>query len=115
VIIFQIDNLHYEAAKRLQLTNVLALAAQGTSVDEAYVPIPWHQTTGDYGKVHTTSLPNPVTFAGTMFLAQGQHAGLRADKCPASCTSCRDTISVAAPLSRRFEIVAPAYVAPARP
>jgi hypothetical protein len=72
VIIFQIDNLHYEAPKRLQLTNVLALTAEGTSVDEAYVPVPWHQTTGDYGKVHTTSLPNPVTFAGTMFLRAGQ-------------------------------------------
>ena len=72
VILFQIDNLHYEAAKRLNLTNVLALEAAGTSVDVALVPVPWHPTTGEYGKVHTTSLPNPVTLAGTVFLRADQ-------------------------------------------
>ena len=71
-IVFQIDNLHHEAPAKLGLANVLALAAEGTSVAQALVPVPWHQTTGDYGKVHSTSLPNPVTFAGTMFLRPGQ-------------------------------------------
>lgn len=29
---------------------------------------PWHPTTGAYGEMHTTSLPNPITMTGNLFL-----------------------------------------------
>lgn len=72
VILFHIDALHPDAPRRLGLRNILQLAEQGTSVAEAITITPWHATTGPYGKTHTTSLPNPVTLAGTLFLRPGQ-------------------------------------------
>ncbi|MDJ0591686.1 MAG: hypothetical protein QNJ72_17100 [Pleurocapsa sp. MO_226.B13] len=33
---------------------------------------PWHPTTGAYGEMHTTSLPNPITMAGNLFLRPNQ-------------------------------------------
>ncbi|WNG34297.1 sulfatase-like hydrolase/transferase [Archangium violaceum] len=69
-ILFQFDGLHYQAPERLQLQNVLALAAEGTRVEEAVVIIPWHPTTGEYGRYHLTSLPNPVTMSGTVMLTE---------------------------------------------
>ncbi|QRK13233.1 sulfatase-like hydrolase/transferase [Archangium violaceum] len=69
-ILFQFDGLHYQAPEKLQLENVLALAAEGTRVEEAVVIIPWHPTTGEYGRHHLTSLPNPVTMSGTVLLTE---------------------------------------------
>jgi hypothetical protein len=71
VIVFHIDALHWQAPEQLGLENIRALARLGTSVTEAYIPVPWHPTTGLYGELHTTSLPNPVTMAGTLFLQPG--------------------------------------------
>lgn len=72
VILFHIDALHPDAPRRLGLRNILQLAQQGTSVAEAITILPWHPTTGPYGATHTTSLPNPVALAGTLFLRPGQ-------------------------------------------
>lgn len=72
VILFHIDALHPDAPRRLGLRNILDLAERGTSVAEAITITPWHPTTGPYGKTHTTSLANPVTLAGTLFLRPGQ-------------------------------------------
>ena len=33
---------------------------------------PWHPTTGTYGKMHTTSVPNPITMTGNLFLRPNQ-------------------------------------------
>ena len=33
---------------------------------------PWHPTTGAYGEMHTTSLPNPITMTGNLFLRANQ-------------------------------------------
>ena len=68
IIFFHIDGLHYEAPKRLGMANYLALEQQGTSVREAYIILPWHQTENGYRDLSLTSPPNPTTMAGTLFL-----------------------------------------------
>ncbi|MDX2242169.1 MAG: sulfatase-like hydrolase/transferase [Leptolyngbyaceae cyanobacterium bins.302] len=68
IIFFHIDGLHYQAPERLKLTNYQALEQQGTSVGEAYILIPWHQTENGYRSLSLTSPPNPTTLAGTLFL-----------------------------------------------
>ncbi|MBB3102784.1 sulfatase-like hydrolase/transferase [Azomonas macrocytogenes] len=68
VVVVQFDGLHYQAPEKLGLTNVLELKKEGTSVDEALAIIPWHPTTGEYGRHYLSSLPNPVGMAGTVLL-----------------------------------------------
>ncbi|MGW0250649.1 sulfatase-like hydrolase/transferase [Nocardia goodfellowii] len=68
VVFFHIDGLHVDAPQRLGLTNVQRLAARGTSVPRLQLPIPWHPTTNGFAELSTTSFPNPVTYAGTVFL-----------------------------------------------
>lgn len=69
IIFFHIDGLHYQAPERLKMTNYLSLQQQGTSVREAYILIPWHQTENGYRSLSLTSPPNPTTMAGSIFLA----------------------------------------------
>jgi len=69
IIFFHIDGLHYQAPERLKMTNYLSLQQQGTSVREAYILIPWHQTENGYRILSLTSPPNPTTMAGSIFLA----------------------------------------------
>jgi Sulfatase len=68
IIFFHIDGLHYQAPERLNLTNYRALEQLGTSVQEAYIIIPWHQTENGYRSLSLTSPPNPTTLAGSIFL-----------------------------------------------
>jgi hypothetical protein len=68
IIFFHIDGLHYQAPERLKMTNYQSLVQQGTSVDEAYILIPWHQTENGYRSLSLTSPPNPTTMAGSIFL-----------------------------------------------
>lgn len=68
IIFFHIDGLHYQAPERLNLTNYQSLVRQGTSVREAYILIPWHQTENGYRSLSLTSPPNPTTMAGSIFL-----------------------------------------------
>lgn len=68
IIFFQIDGLHYQAPERLKMTNYQSLVRQGTSVQEAYILIPWHQTENGYRSLSLTSPPNPTTMAGSIFL-----------------------------------------------
>jgi len=70
-ILFVIDGMHWQAPKRLGLTNVLRLADEGTWVTQAYCILPAHPTTGPYGKLHTTSLPNATLQSGTLFIGPG--------------------------------------------
>ncbi|HAA32400.1 MAG TPA: hypothetical protein DCE56_37755 [Cyanobacteria bacterium UBA8553] len=68
IIFFHIDGLHYQAPERLKMTNYQSLVKQGTSVNEAYILIPWHQTENGYRSLSLTSPPNPTTMAGSIFL-----------------------------------------------
>ncbi|GAP98002.1 hypothetical protein NIES2104_45550 [Leptolyngbya sp. NIES-2104] len=68
IIFFHIDGLHYQAPERLKMTNYQSLVKQGTSVEEAYILIPWHQTENGYCSLSLTSPPNPTTMAGSIFL-----------------------------------------------
>lgn len=68
IIFFHIDGLHYQTPERLKMTNYQSLVKQGTSVDEAYILIPWHQTENGYRSLSLTSPPNPTTMAGSIFL-----------------------------------------------
>ncbi len=41
-------------------------------IKDAVMVFPWHPTTGAYGLMHSTSLPNPITMTGNLFLREGQ-------------------------------------------
>lgn len=71
-VLFYFDGLHPEAIERFNLPNLKRLQAEGTTVETAIMTFPWHPTTGAYGEMHTTSLPNPITMAGNLFLRPNQ-------------------------------------------
>ncbi|MBB5045754.1 hypothetical protein HNR60_000489 [Rhodopseudomonas rhenobacensis] len=68
VIIFHMDSLLADAPERLGLTNWLQVAAEGTRASEMTSIFPYHPTDSSYFVLSTTSLPNPTTAAGTLFL-----------------------------------------------
>ena len=71
-VLFYFDGLHPDAIERLDLPNLKVLQAEGTTVEEAVMTFPWHPTTDAYGLMHSTSLPNPITMTGNLFLRAGQ-------------------------------------------
>lgn len=71
-VLFYFDGLHPDAIDRLDLPNLKDLRAGGTDVEDAVMVFPWHPTTGAYGRMHSTSLPNPATMAGNLFLGPDQ-------------------------------------------
>ena len=71
-VLFYFDGLHPDAIERFNLPNLKRLQAEGTTVERAIMTFPWHPTTGGYGKIHTTSLPNPITMTGNLFLRPNQ-------------------------------------------
>lgn len=71
-VLFYFDGLHPDAIARFNLPNLKRLQAEGTTVERAIMTFPWHPTTGGYGKMHTTSLPNPITMTGNLFLRPEQ-------------------------------------------
>lgn len=71
-VLFYFDGLHPDAIDRFNLSNLKRLQAEGTTVEEAVMVFPWHPTTGSYGLMHTTSLPNPITMTGNLFLRKDQ-------------------------------------------
>lgn len=71
-VLFYFDGLHPEAIDRFNLPNLKRLRAEGTWVEDAVMVFPWHPTTGAYGLMHTTSLPNPITMTGNLFLRSDQ-------------------------------------------
>ena len=72
-VLFYFDGLHPDAIERFNLPNLKQLQAQGTTVEQAIMTFPWHPTTGTYGNIHTTSLPNPITMMGNLFLRPNQN------------------------------------------
>ncbi len=71
-VLFYFDGLHPDAIEKLDLPNLKALKAEGTAVEDAIMTYPWHPTTGAYGLMHSTSLPNPITMTGNLFLRPNQ-------------------------------------------
>ncbi|HEX5789113.1 MAG TPA: sulfatase-like hydrolase/transferase [Woeseiaceae bacterium] len=71
-ILVIVDGLHYEAPERLGLPTFAALAAAGTRIDKVAGIVPYHPTHGPYADVHTSSYPNPMMMAGTIFLTPDQ-------------------------------------------
>lgn len=72
VILVIVDGLHYEAPERLDLPTFAALAEGGTMVRKVTGIIPYHPSHGEYARVHTSSYPNPMMMAGTIFLTANQ-------------------------------------------
>ena len=71
-VLYYFDGLHPDAIERLELPTLQRLQGQCTSVEQAVMTFPWHPTTGGYGQMHTTSLPNPITMTGNLFLRPNQ-------------------------------------------
>lgn len=71
-ILVIIDGLHIDAPERLEMPNFTRLADQGTLIEKVTGIMGYHPTTGEYAEVHTSSYPNPVQMAGTIFLDPGQ-------------------------------------------
>ena len=63
-----IDGLHAQALEHVAMPVLSSLIPQGTYVPESWMIMPHHPTVGEYGRLHTTSFPNPVLMAGTVFL-----------------------------------------------
>jgi len=71
-VLFIIDGLHWQAPDRLEMKNLKQLAEQGTYFRRAHLLPPYHPTTGDWARLHTCSIPNPVMLAGTLFVRSKQ-------------------------------------------
>ena len=71
-VLYYFDGLHPEAIERLDLPVLQRLKRECASVETAVMTFPWHPTTGAYGRLHTTSLPNPITMTGNLFLRANQ-------------------------------------------
>ncbi|WP_224784683.1 sulfatase-like hydrolase/transferase [Marinihelvus fidelis] len=67
-----VDGLHFKAPERLSLPVFNQLARTGSVVDKVTGIIPYHPTHGEYARVHTSSYPNPMMMAGTLFLSAKQ-------------------------------------------
>ncbi len=71
VIVFMIDGLHWKAPSKLNMPNYKALIEEGCYIQKSYMITPHHPTVGEYGKLHTSSFPNPVLQSGTVFIRPG--------------------------------------------
>lgn len=68
VIVFMIDGMHWMAPEKLKMPVINKLIKEGTYVQKSHMILPHHPTVGDYGKMHSSSFPNPVLQAGTLFI-----------------------------------------------
>ncbi len=71
-ILLIIDGLHVEAPERLEMPTFNDLSQEGALVERTTTIMPHHPTHGEYAEVHTSSFPNPIMMAGTVFLEPGQ-------------------------------------------
>jgi hypothetical protein len=67
-ILFIIDGLHWQAPERLALPHVGALIQDGVWVERSALIMPHHPVTGEWARLHNSSIPNPVMLAGTLFI-----------------------------------------------
>lgn len=68
VIVFLIDGLHWKAPERLSMPVFNSLIPEGTYIAQSTMILPHHPTVGEYGQLHSSSFPNPVLQAGTIFI-----------------------------------------------
>lgn len=68
VIVFLIDGLHWKAPEKLSMPVLNRLVEQGTYIPRSTMILPHHPTVGEYGGMHSSSFPNPVLQAGTLFI-----------------------------------------------
>lgn len=68
VILFVIDGLHWQAPEKLNLQNFNQLKTQGAYIQKACMILPYHPLTGDWAKIHNSSMPNPVMLTGSLFI-----------------------------------------------
>lgn len=71
VIVFFIDGLHWKAPARLNMPVFTSLIKEGTYIEQSHMIMPHHPTVGEYGRIHSSSFPNPVLQEGTLFIKQG--------------------------------------------
>lgn len=71
-VLFIIDGLSYKAVERLPLKNLQALIAAGAYYEKSYNVLPAHPKTGEWARLHRSSIPNPVILAGTVLLRADQ-------------------------------------------
>lgn len=69
VIQFIIDGLHWKAPEKLRMPVLNALIPEGVYIRRSYMIVPHHPTVGDYGKLHSSSFPNPVLQEGNLFIS----------------------------------------------
>ena len=100
-VLFYFDGLHPDAIERFDLPNLKRLQAEGTTVEQAIMTFPWHPTTGAYGEMHTTSLPNPITMTGNLFLRPNQE--MLQDVFP------RDVDTAIATGSKAYDSISPGF------
>jgi hypothetical protein len=68
VVLFMVDGLHWQASAHVAMPVLGGLIPEGTYAPESWMIMPHHPTVGEYGRLHTTSFPNPVLMTGTIFL-----------------------------------------------
>ena len=68
VIVFIIDGLHWQAPNLLRMPVFNQLVDQGTYIPQSHMILPHHPTVGEYGRIHSSSFPNPVLQEGTLFI-----------------------------------------------
>ncbi|WEK35359.1 MAG: sulfatase-like hydrolase/transferase [Candidatus Pseudobacter hemicellulosilyticus] len=68
VIVFLIDGLHWQAPDKLKMPVFNQLVREGAYIQRSCMITPHHPTVGAYGQLHTSSFPNPVLQAGTLFV-----------------------------------------------
>lgn len=71
VIVFIIDGLHWKAPQVAAMPAFNRLATEGTYVPCSHMILPHHPTVGEYGRLHSSSFPNPVLQEGTLFIGPG--------------------------------------------
>jgi hypothetical protein len=71
-VLYYFDGLHPDAIDRFQLPTLQRLKQTCTQVEDAVMIYPWHPKSDSYGLMHSTSLPNPITMTGNLFLREGQ-------------------------------------------
>ncbi len=71
-ILIIIDGLHTEAPVKLNMSNFIKLATQGTLIKKTTAIMPGHPAHGEYANIHTSSFPNPMMMTGTIFLKPDQ-------------------------------------------
>ncbi len=70
VILVILDGLSYKAWDKAGIPALRRLGASGTVVEKLYLPPAAHPKEGEYARIHTCSIPNPIMMAGTIFITE---------------------------------------------